>query len=149
MIYAQTFKKVYIFFLFLVLCGSVSCHRKAMPRVTLSVNGRPLTVEIARTKHQRAQGLMYRDLLPRNEGMLFVFRQDKILSFWMKNTKIPLSIAFLDKNGKVTDIFHMEPYSLIPVTSRSKCKYALEVNLGFFKESGLEVGDRIDLTAIK
>jgi uncharacterized membrane protein (UPF0127 family) len=149
MIYTQTFKKVYIFLLFLVLCGSVSCHRKEMPRVTLSVNGRPLTAEIARTKNQRTQGLMYRDLLPRNEGMLFVFRQDKILSFWMKNTKIPLSIAFLDKTGQVTDIFHMEPYSLIPVTSRSKCRYALEVNLGFFKASGLEIGDRIDLTAIK
>jgi hypothetical protein len=116
-----------------------------MKKTTLSVNGRPLTVEIARTNKQRTNGLMFRDELDWNEGMLFVFRKEKELAFWMKNTKIPLSIAFLDKSGTVIDIFGMTPYSLVPVTSSAKCRYALEVNRGFFKAAGLEVGDSIDL----
>jgi uncharacterized membrane protein (UPF0127 family) len=131
--------------LFLVVAVSASCHLMRMKKVTLSINGRPLTIEIARTNKQRANGLMFRDELEWNEGMLFVFRKEKVLSFWMKNTKIPLSIAFIDKNGTVTDIYSMTPYSLVPVSSSTKCRYALEVNRGFFEASGLEVGDRIDL----
>jgi len=131
--------------LFLVISVSASCHLRRMKKATLSINGRPLTVEIARTNKQRAKGLMFRDELEWNEGMLFVFRKEKVLSFWMKNTKIPLSIAFIDKAGMVTDIFTMTPYSLVPVTSSAKCGYALEVNRGFFEASGLEAGDRIDL----
>lgn len=141
-----------LYFLTLCLFSSClfsSCHKKEMGKTTLSINGRPLSVEIARTKNQRQRGLMYRDELAINQGMLFIFKNDKILSFWMKDTKIPLSIAFIDKNGKVTDIFDMEPYSLIPITSNSKCRYALEVNQGFFKESGLLVGDRIDLETVR
>jgi uncharacterized membrane protein (UPF0127 family) len=120
-----------------------------MSTTTLSINGRPLTVEIARTRKQRVQGLMHREELDWNRGMLFVFEDEQVLSFWMKNTKLPLSIAYLDNEGKVTDIYYMEPYSLQPVTSRFACKYALEVNLGFFQQSGLSVGDRIDLDSVK
>jgi uncharacterized membrane protein (UPF0127 family) len=115
----------------------------------LSINGRPLTVEIARSEKQRRRGLMYREELDWNSGMLFIFENERVLSFWMKDTKIPLSIAFIDKYGKVTDIFDMKPYSLDAVTSTQKCRYALEVNRGFFEESGLAVGDTIDLGMIK
>ncbi len=66
----------------------------------------------------------------------------------MKDTAIPLSIAFIDKNGKVTDIFDMEPFSLTPVRSSKKCRYALEVNRHFFRGSGLTVGDSIDLSVV-
>ena len=132
----------------LILIVSLSCRQSGIATATLSVNGRALTVEIARSKAQKTRGLMYRERLDWNEGMLFVFRKDQVLSFWMKDTSIPLSIAFLDKNGKVTDIFHMEPYSLFPVRSRSMCRYALEVNRGFYEDAGLQVGDRIDLSEI-
>jgi uncharacterized membrane protein (UPF0127 family) len=81
--------------------------------------------------------------------MLFIFDNEKVLSFWMKDTKIPLSIAFIDKYGKVTDIFDMKPYSLKAVTSTEKCKYAIEVNKGFFAESDMTVGDRVDLRKVK
>ena len=81
--------------------------------------------------------------------MIFVFENDRLLSFWMKDTKIPLSIAFLDKYGKVTDIFDMKPYSLDTVSSTQKCRYAIEVNRGFFEESGLAVGDKVDLHMLK
>lgn len=132
----------------LFFCVSLSCRQSSMATATLSVNGRALSVEIARTRAQRTFGLMHREHLDWNAGMLFVFRKDQILSFWMKDTALPLSIAFLDKNGKVTDIFHMEPYSLSPVRSRTKCRYALEVKRGFFEEAGLQISDRIDLSEI-
>lgn len=113
--------------------------------VTLSVNGRPLTARLAVSEKERRTGLMGVEHLEWNEGMLFIFEQEEDLSFWMKNTKISLSIAFLDENGKVTDIFDMEPYSLEPVRSSVRCRYALEVNRGFFEESGLGAGDSIDI----
>ncbi|UCB46855.1 MAG: DUF192 domain-containing protein [Spirochaetota bacterium] len=118
-------------------------------KITLSINGRPLTVEIARTPSERRKGLMKRKSLDWNAGMLFVFRDDEIRSFWMKDTELYLSIAFLDKNGKVTDIFDMKPFSLIPVRSSKPCRYAIEANLNFFKEAGLSVGDRINLDMVK
>ena len=141
--------KIILAVIVVVFVFSVSCQRKKLTTTTLSINSRPLTVEIARTKKQRVRGLMHREELDWNRGMLFIFEEEKVLSFWMKNTKIPLSIAYLDNEGKVTDIFNMEPYSLKPVTSRFECKYALEVNQGFFQESGLSVGDRIDLDFLK
>jgi hypothetical protein len=132
----------------LILTGLVflvSCMKHESERITLSINGRPLIVEVARNEAQREKGLMFRDKLGWNEGMLFVFDNDEYLSFWMKNTSIPLSIAFLDKNGKVTDIFDMEPYSLIPVRSSVPCRYAIEVKRNYFTSCNLKVGDTVDL----
>jgi uncharacterized membrane protein (UPF0127 family) len=113
--------------------------------VLQSINGRPLRVEVARTSSARKKGLMHRESLGKNEGMLFVFESDQILSFWMKDTSISLSVAFLEKNGKVTDIFDMEPYSRVPVRSSIPCRYAIEANRDFFSEAGLEKGDTVDL----
>jgi len=125
--------------LFLLSCS------KEPEKLILSINGRYLEVEVARTKKEREKGLMNRKSLGWNEGMLFVFDDDQYLSFWMKNTSIPLSIAFLDKNGIVTDIYSMKPFSLEPVVSSRKCRYAIEVNDGFFEECGLKIGDRIEI----
>ena len=133
---------------FICFSAASSCRSKEPPLV-LSINGRPLSVEVARSEKQRHRGLMHRDELDWNSGMLFVFENERVLSFWMKDTKIPLSIAFLDKYGKVTDIIDMKPYSLDAVISTQKCLYAIEVNRGFFEESGLAVGDTIDLGMVK
>jgi uncharacterized membrane protein (UPF0127 family) len=133
-----------VFILMLISSCGISKKRD----ILLSINGRPLAVELARTRNQRERGLMGRDYLGPNEGMLFIFKTDQYLSFWMKETSIPLSIAFIDENGKVTDIFDMEPYSLMPVRSSKKCRYALEVNRHFFQGSGLTVGDSIDLSVV-
>ncbi|MGQ9615178.1 MAG: DUF192 domain-containing protein [Spirochaetota bacterium] len=127
----------------LILC--VSCIKGESERITLSINGRPLIVEVARNDTQREKGLMFRDKLGWNEGMLFIFDDDEYLSFWMKDTSIPLSIAFLDKNGKVTDIFDMEPYSLVPVRSSVPCRYAIEVKRNYFTRCNLKIGDTVDL----
>ncbi len=125
--------------LFLLSCS------KEPEKLILSINGRYLEVEVARTEKEREKGLMNRKSLGWNEGMLFIFDDDQYLSFWMKNTSIPLSIAFLDKNGIVTDIYSMKPFSLEPVVSSRKCRYAIEVNDGFFEECGLKIGDRIEI----
>jgi uncharacterized membrane protein (UPF0127 family) len=118
-------------------------------KIALSINGRPLWVEVARTPAVRQRGLMYRESLDPKEGMLFVFEEEQVLSFWMKDTGIPLSIAFLDKNGKVTDIIDMEPYSTQPVRSSGLCRYAIEANRNFFTEAGLLVGDRVNVDTVK
>ncbi len=128
--------------------NAVGAENRIKERAILNINGRPLYVEIASTPEQRQKGLMFRKHLGENEGMLFVFEKEKILSFWMKDTYIPLSIAFIDKNGVIVNIFDMKPFSLKPVVSTLKCKYALEVNRGFFRRCGVEVGDKIDLNGI-
>jgi uncharacterized membrane protein (UPF0127 family) len=139
-------KKLLVLGLCVFLLTSCSIGSK---RVTLSINGRPLEVQIARTKKQRVKGLMFREELGWNEGMLFIFHGDQDLSFWMKDTPIPLSIAFLDNRGVVVDIYDMRPYSLDPVRSTRKCRYAIEVNRSFFSDAGLTVGDSIDLSVVK
>ena len=103
-----------------------------------------LKTEIADTDQKRAKGLMYRKELDTNSGMLFIFPQEEILSFWMKNTYIPLSVAFIDRQGKILEIRHMKPLNdSIIYSSKSKALYALEVNLGWFNKNSIKVGCRI------
>ena len=103
-----------------------------------------LQVEIADTDEKRSQGLMFRKKLDVNSGMLFVFSQDQYMNFWMKDTYIPLSIAFIDKKGKITEILHMKPLDdSIIYSSKAKARYALEVNLGWFSKNSINVGCRI------
>ena len=104
-------------------------------------------VEIADNASERARGLMHRTALAENRGMLFVFRREEWLSFWMKDTLIPLSIAFMDSDGRIVDIQDMKPLDDDPPSyvSARPARYALEVNQGFFEEHGVEVGDRAEL----
>ncbi len=104
----------------------------------------PLTVEIADTPEKRQTGLMFRKSMPADRGMLFVFESDAYLNFWMKNTHIPLSIAYIDKNGYIIDIYHMEPLNALKTyPSKKTSRYALEVNLGWFHENNITPGCRI------
>jgi uncharacterized membrane protein (UPF0127 family) len=105
-------------------------------------------VEIARTNEQRSQGLMHRTKLDDGKGMLFVFDRDDIVSFWMKNTLIPLSIAFISSDGRIMEIRDMEPESLAPVHSSRSVRYALEVPQGWFSRVNLGVGDRLILDSL-
>lgn len=106
-----------------------------------------LEVEVADTVQARARGLMYRTHLPEYAGMLFVFESPQRLAFWMKNTYIPLSIAFIDSSWRVVDIQDMDPPAPggeIPIyLSRREAQYALEVNQGFFARHGIGVGARV------
>ncbi|KHE93534.1 MAG: hypothetical protein SCABRO_00706 [Candidatus Scalindua brodae] len=78
--------------------------------------------------------------------MLFIYPQEQNLSFWMKNTKIPLSIAFINSEEIITQIDSMTPYSLMSHTSKEKVKYALEMEQGWFSKNGIEVGNKVDLS---
>ena len=113
--------------------------------VTVSMGGEEFVLEIADSPEERRQGLMNRKSLGENRGMLFVFSYDEKLSFWMKDTQIPLSIAYIAKDGTIKEIKELEPYSLRPVESTYSVRFALEVNRGTFERLGIEPGDKIDL----
>ncbi len=102
-------------------------------------------VEIATNDAERARGLMERTELAENAGMLFVYEEERQLSFWMKNTLIPLSVAYADSQGRIVDIQDMQPLDETPHPSAEPARYALEVNQGFFEEQGIRVGDRLVL----
>lgn len=100
-----------------------------------------ITAELARTEDERNTGYMHRKNIPDGTGMLFIFDRDQMLSFWMKNTPHPLSIAFIDSQGRIRDIFDMTPYSLANINSTVNVRYALEVPQGWFLRNGIETGD--------
>lgn len=102
-----------------------------------------LSVQVARTAREQARGLQNVPNLDKDKGMLFSYPQTKILAFWMKDTTIPLSIAFIDENKRIIQIEDMEPLSDKSVKSNKPAMYALEVNKGWFKDNGISVGDLI------
>jgi uncharacterized protein len=121
-----------------------------LPTVIIDASGGKkveVRVEIADGPFEQQRGLMYRTSLGEDRGMLFVYRREQPLSFWMKNTKIPLSIAYIDSKGRITDILDMKPLDDKPphYVSSEPVQYALEVNQGFFDERGVKVGDHAEL----
>ena len=112
---------------------------------TITINGIEVVVEIADCDQSRARGLMQRVTLDEDCGMLFVFEESATRSFWMKETYIPLSIAYLDEGGSITNIEDMAPLDLSSVRSTIPVRYALEMNEGWFERNGVRAGDRIDL----
>ena len=102
-------------------------------------------VEIADNEAERMKGLMERTELAENAGMLFVFEEEQPRSFWMKNTLIPLSIAYIDAEERIIDTQDMQPLDETVHRSAGPAMYALEVNQGFFEERGVEVGDTVEL----
>jgi uncharacterized membrane protein (UPF0127 family) len=104
-----------------------------------------VVAELARSPEEQAAGLMFRKTLADGRGMLFVYEEDRRLSFWMKNTLVPLSIAYLAADGTIREIYDMEPQSLKAVSSIRSVRYALEVPRGWFDRAGLAVGDRFGI----
>lgn len=101
--------------------------------------------EIASKPEERNYGFMNRKHIPAGTGMLFVFEREQMLSFWMKNTPTPLSIAYIDNNGIIRDIFDMKPYSLASIQSTGSVRYALEVPKGWYDANGIKTGDRVEI----
>lgn len=106
-----------------------------------SVEG--LDLDLAISKEEQRQGLMGVEFLPQNKGMLFIYQEPTRMSFWMKNTKIPLDIAYIDDVGVIKEIHHLQPNDETHVLSNCRCKYALEVNRGWFSKNDYKVGDHI------
>lgn len=107
-----------------------------------------LKVEVADTYETRQKGFMERKRIPSGTGMIFVFEEDQILSFWMKNTPTALSIAYITSNGKILDIFDMKPYSVKSIVSTGYVRYAVEVPKGWFSDNNIKPGDFVDLSEV-
>lgn len=133
-----------LLFFAVFLAGASGCSADPSP-AELFIGSHRFTVEIADTEESRARGLMFRQSLPQQHGMLFVFPDDSRRSFWMRDTSIPLSIAFIRRDGVITEIYDMQPYSLEPVNSVAEVRFALEVNQGEFRRLGIRPGDRVQL----
>lgn len=115
----------------------------SLPTIQLTVGSQKVLVEVASTMEQRATGLMNRFSLRTDHGMVFVFERAEPLAFWMKNTFIPLSIAFLDTSGLILNIEDMAPQTEETHWSRGPAQYALEMRKGWFREHGIAPGDRV------
>jgi uncharacterized membrane protein (UPF0127 family) len=125
------------------LAFSTAVAAAGLPTRTLTINGNALTVEVAATPQARETGLMNRFSLQTDHGMLFVFEAPQPLAFWMKNTYVPLSIAFVDRNGRILNIEDMRPQDESTHWSNGQALYAIEMRQGWFAKKGIGPGDRV------
>jgi len=114
-----------------------------LPVVWLEVGAHRVSAEVAAAPAARARGLMFRETLPPDHGMLFIFEQEQVLQFWMRNTVIPLSIAYADARGRIVRIADLDPLDESRVSSLAPARYALEMRQGWFRDRGVHEGDRL------
>lgn len=131
----------------------VSCSPSRLPREKLEIvradgSSVPLVCEIARTADEQRKGYMGRKTIPDGTGMIFSFDVDQKMSFWMKNTPHPLSIAYIDSAGFIREIYDMAPFSLDITVSERSLRYALEVPQGWFAREGIALGDRLSAESL-
>ena len=144
-------KHIHLFILIFIFTTSfVSCSQKKLESKTLLITTKEgqtftLDAELARTQEERNFGFMERKKIPDGTGMIFIFENDQQLSFWMKNTPHPLSIAYIDSKGTIREIYDMKPYSLSSIQSTVSVRYALEVPQGWFEKNGITPGATITL----
>ena len=138
----------HLFVILVLLLVALTGCSKEKELVSITIGNDLYQIEVAVTQEEQALGLMNRKELKLDEGMIFLYKEDRKLSFWMKNTLVPLSIAFISKDGTIKEIHHMKPESLTPVNSTHSVRYALELPQGSYARSGVTVGDRIILPAL-
>jgi uncharacterized membrane protein (UPF0127 family) len=114
-----------------------------LPAVRLGAGIHNIQAQVAQTPEQRATGLMFRRIMGGNDGMLFVFEQPGVQCFWMKNTLLPLSAAFVADDGTVVNIENMKPLALDSHCSAKPVRYVLEMHQGWFAKRGLKAGTRL------
>lgn len=136
-----------IYAVILLLLAINSCNTADTIKIK-TPNENFLTVEIAMNQETRTRGLMHRKSLAKNNGMLFIFEDNTIKNFWMKNTSIPLSIAFIDFKGQVVKVSDMHPFSLDIISSEVAVKYALEINKGELSRLGIHKGSSFNIREI-
>ena len=116
----------------------------------IKVGDRVVRMQLAVTMAEQQHGLMERRTLGADDGMLFVYMRGQVMSFWMRNTPLPIDIGFFDEEGELKEIYPMYPFDETPVRSRSnKLQFALEMNQGWFKANDVRPGARLDLAALK
>ena len=114
-----------------------------LERVKLSLGMHRLDVQVAATSEQRQIGLMFRKDMPQHEGMIFIFEQSGQRCFWMKNTLLPLSAAFVEDDGTIVNIEDMKPQTLDAHCSAKPVRYVLEMNKGWFAKKGIKPGSKL------
>jgi uncharacterized protein len=125
------------------LALALGCDSDSKPASPLPTT----TMKLANTDPTREFGLMKRDSMPNNHGMIFVFPDETPRAFWMKNTRFPLDIIFLDHDGKIVSFKQMKAYDLSSVPSDAPAKYAIELNFGVVQAAGIKVGEQVDIPA--
>ncbi|CAN6484091.1 unnamed protein product [Victoria cruziana] len=123
--------------------GAQTSPQLNLPRVTLNAGMHLIQAQVAATPDQRSTGLMYRHEMPTGEGMLFVFEQPMQQCFWMKNTELPLTAAFIGDDGTIVNLADMKPQTTEPHCSAHPVRYVLEMNQGWFSKRGLKAGDKL------
>lgn len=124
-------------------CAAAQDGPQRLQAIPLTAGMYNIHAEVAMTEEQRQIGLMFRKDMPAHEGMLFIFEQRGPRCFWMKNTLLPLSIAFLADDGTVVNIADMQPQKLDSHCSSEPVRYALEMNQGWFAKRGIKAGAKI------
>jgi uncharacterized membrane protein (UPF0127 family) len=115
----------------------------ALPVVSLKVGGQTVSAEVASTDESRQKGLMFREKLARNAGMLFVFPDVAYHAMWMRNTPLPLAVAFMDESGKIVSIHEMQPFNDNSHQAAGPARFALEMNGEWFARNHIKAGDTI------
>ncbi len=114
-----------------------------LPRIKLQAGMYQIDTQVAQTEAQRQTGLMFRKEMPQHEGMLFVFEQPATQCFWMKNTLLPLTAAFLADDGTIINLVDMKPQTTDSHCSEKPVRFVLEMNQGWFAKKGLKTGSRL------
>lgn len=125
------------------LLAAPALFAQGLPLIELAIGIHRIEAEVAATAPARVQGLMGRKALPPQRGMLFVFDQAARHCMWMKNTPLPLAVAFLDAEGRILNIAEMQPMSEENHCAAAPARFALEMNRGWFTERGIRPGDRL------
>lgn len=126
-----------------LMAAAQSAAQPKLPTVQLSASVYNIHAEVARTPEQRATGLMFRDKLGASDGMLFAFEVPAMQCFWMRNTLIPLSVAYITDDGTVVNIADMAPQSLQSHCSAKPVRFALEMDQGWFAKRGIKPGFKL------
>ena len=124
--------------------GTAAQQPQKFSTVSLTAGINLIKAEVAAAPAEREQGLMFREKMPQNEGMVFVFEGPAEVCMWMKNTLLPLSVAFIDGNGKIVNIEEMKAQTLDSHCAKSLVRYALEMNAGWFKQKNIKSGTLIE-----
>ena len=132
-----------IIFPFIFLLWTSVAQSQSLLKIPVYINDKEIWVEVAKTPQEMAKGLMGRKHLREDEGMLFIFATEDYHAFWMKDTLIPLSIAFIDKEGRIVKITDMKPLTLESHSPPAPVLYALEMKKGWFSAKGIKVGDTV------
>lgn len=140
-------------FALLTACGNNDAKQSESPktvgdRFAIKLGERTVQMQVALLPAETQQGLMFRQSMGADEGMLFVFDRPQQMSFWMRNTLIPLDIGYFDSAGELKEIYPMYPRDESPVPSRGRMQFALEMNQGWYRSAGVKPGAKLDLAAV-